>query len=167
MLQTTIRSVNASRAVRGRPSLSESEADAVRSVLRSLRDERYQGNATALARALVVTQSAVSQILSRSNKPSYMIATVVAELLGVDTRDVLRGEVKAPPRSDAYPARATALARLRGLLPEEVEDRVMSTVLVDPDRPMTEAALGVRPANDTSRALPRFRTHQASSYLFC
>lgn len=57
-----------------------------------------------------------------------------------------------------------AMAEVRGgrifvLVSAEVPDRDRPRVIAR----ATRAALGVRPANDTSRALPRFRTHQASS----
>lgn len=125
----------------GRPGLGPEEAEAVRALLVRVRDERFGGNATACAKALGMSQSAFSQLISRKNRPSYTTAQALATLLGVDVADVLSGAAaETAPKSivaDRYQERATALLRLRGLLPPEVVELVRSVEVHD-DRPLTE-----------------------------
>ena len=75
----------------GRPGLSDEHAERVRSVLRHVRNERFDGNSSALGKALGMTQSAISQILSGKNGPSYSTVEALAELLGTDAAAVLSG----------------------------------------------------------------------------
>jgi transcriptional regulator with XRE-family HTH domain len=125
----------------GRPGLSEAQVEHVRSTLARVRDEHFAGNATATAKALGFTQSGVSQILARKNRPSYALAEALAAFLRVSAAEVLSGAaIEAPPRSvvpDRYPERSAALLRLRGLLPPDVEERLRS-VVVHEGEPLTE-----------------------------
>jgi len=73
----------------GRPSLRPDQVQRVRSALRQLYRDRYGENATAMAAALGRSQSAVSQLLSGKNAPSYETAERVAALKGVHVAELL------------------------------------------------------------------------------
>ncbi len=144
----------------GRPGLSDEQAEHVRSVLVRVRDEHFGGNATAAAKALSFTQSGVSQILARKNRPSYPLAEALAAFLRVAPAEVLSGAAEAPPRSsmpDRYPERGGALLRLRGLLPLEIEERVRSVVIHE-GAPLTELEW-------IELAILRLREHQHAAEL--
>jgi transcriptional regulator with XRE-family HTH domain len=114
------------RAVaRGRPTITDEEAERVRAEMRRLRDERYDRNEAALGRALGFTQSAVWQVLNHRNKPSLRMVRAVAKVLGVQPMELLDG-ARPPETDERYPPRERAIARLRGLLPTEVEETVRS-----------------------------------------
>jgi transcriptional regulator with XRE-family HTH domain len=74
---------------------------------------------TELARALEVSQPALSNLLNQRHRPALRTAENAARLSGVPLEELL-GYAEADP----CPARALALGRLRGLLSTEVEDAV-------------------------------------------
>jgi DNA-binding transcriptional ArsR family regulator len=75
---------------RGKPSLTELEADRVRAVMRRLLAERFAGNRTKLAEAIGLSQPAVSQLIgdpekdiTPKNRPGERTARVVAKMAGM------------------------------------------------------------------------------------
>jgi transcriptional regulator with XRE-family HTH domain len=121
----------------GRPGLTDEQADRVRDVLRKVLVERYEENASAFARDLALSSSAISQMLSKKNRPSYDTVLRLAAHLSADPSEILAGHV-APQVPDAYPARASALRRLAGMLPPEVETRLRALICDDSAPPPTE-----------------------------
>jgi transcriptional regulator with XRE-family HTH domain len=115
----------------GRPGITDEQAERVRDVLRWVKKERYADNASALSLGLGMTSSAVSQMLSRKNRPSYDTVLLLARLLDCEPAEVLTAAVivATAKEPDRYPERAAALGRLRGMLPEPVEDRVRSMIV--------------------------------------
>lgn len=114
----------------GRPGITDEQANAVRGLLRQARDARYRGNATQLSLALGLTASAVSQMLSGKNRPSYDTVLLLAGFLQVDPGRVLDGTaVVQEAAPDRYPERTAALVRLRGMLPAPVEESVRAMVV--------------------------------------
>jgi transcriptional regulator with XRE-family HTH domain len=102
----------------------------VRDALRRYVEERHDGNATKAADALGITQSAISQILSRKNRASFHTARALAFAIDVDPADVMRGELpRVVTSDDPYPERDEALRRLKGLLPSEVDEKVRSVIV--------------------------------------
>jgi transcriptional regulator with XRE-family HTH domain len=99
------------------PRLTKHQARRVLDVLVRLRDERFGGSVTALARELGIAQPSLTNILSGKNQPSRATAEKVAELSGIPLEEFL-------DQADPYPARARALGRLRGLLSPHVEEVV-------------------------------------------
>jgi hypothetical protein len=78
---------------RGKPSMTEVEADRVRAIMRQLLAEKYDNNRTSLGKAIGMSQSAVTQILGSpdkdiapKNRPSSETARVIAELAGLPDR---------------------------------------------------------------------------------
>lgn len=95
---------------RGKPSMSEAEADRVRAVMRRLLEERYAGNRTSLGKAIGMSQSAVTQIIGTpkkniapKNRPSYETATAIARLARLPER-FWEGPATAP--EEPAPVRA-------------------------------------------------------------
>jgi transcriptional regulator with XRE-family HTH domain len=67
----------------GKPTLSPAEVERVLAALRgALNSDRHRGNQSSLARALRVEPSAISQILSGKNQPSYETAKALGAHLG-------------------------------------------------------------------------------------
>lgn len=89
--------------VGGRPALDEAQAERVVAAMRRLRDDRFDGNGSELARKLGLTPSAVSQAFSRKTTPSYPTAVFVARLLGTTVEALLSGteDMRLPNRSIA------------------------------------------------------------------
>ncbi len=115
----------------GRPELTPAQTARVIAGMRKLRETKFKSNA-ALGKALGITGSGVGQILAatRKNNPGRGTAARVATLLGYgEDVDALLAGAPPPDEEDAYPARARALLRLRGLLSPEVEAQVRSVVL--------------------------------------
>ncbi len=115
----------------GRPELTPAQTARVVEGMRRLLDGKFKSNA-ALGKALGITGSAVGQIVAAKpkNNPGRATASRVAALLGYgEDVDALLAGAPPPDDADAYPARARALARLRGLLSPEVEAQVRSVVL--------------------------------------
>jgi transcriptional regulator with XRE-family HTH domain len=106
------------------PRLTPEQAARVHRVLEKLHRERFQGSVTDLARALHLSQPALSNLLHQRHRPALKTAENVARLSGVPLEELL-GLVEADP----CPARALALGRLRGLLSPEVVDAVRAIVL--------------------------------------
>ncbi|XXY23390.1 helix-turn-helix transcriptional regulator [Sorangium sp. So ce216] len=79
---------------RGRPSLEPEQAQRVREALQELLHGRHAGNVSALARDLNLSQSAVSQLISKKNAPSFSTAQAVANAVGVPVLELLHG---SPP----------------------------------------------------------------------
>jgi transcriptional regulator with XRE-family HTH domain len=101
--------------------------------------ERFEENASAFARALGFSASAISQIVSTKNNPSYETVLALAEFLECDPQEVLAGTAPSFPRpQDPYPARASALRRLAGVIPEATARRIRDVVQLDGETPYTE-----------------------------
>lgn len=106
------------------PRLTIDQAERVHRVLQKLHRERFQGSMIELARALGVSQPALSNLLNQKHNPALKTAENVARLSGVPVEELL-----GYAATDPYPARTLALGRLRGLLSVEVEDAVRAIVL--------------------------------------
>lgn len=111
--------------------LTKAQAQRVLAVLERLRDERFGGSVTALARELGISQPSLTNIMSGRNLPSRTTAEKVAELSGIRLEEFLEQE-------DPYPARARALGRLRGLLSPHVEEVVRAIELAPGVEDQTE-----------------------------
>lgn len=139
--------------------LPPDQAARVVAAMRSLIETRFGTNA-ALARAIKRSGSSVGAWVAADPKhgPSLETARRIAKLQGVRLEDLLSGAagaLAAPP--DAYPERAAALARLAGLLPDEVAARLRSVVVHD-DRPLSEV-------DWLELALMRLREHERAAAL--
>lgn len=104
----------------GRPSLSVEEAARVRAKMRELLNERFDGNITALAKALRRKQPSISNVLSsEKNSPSYETARRVAELAGMHVSRLLEPDIDSSAVKfepvDRYPSRAAAIEAARRL----------------------------------------------------
>ncbi|HEV8462111.1 MAG TPA: helix-turn-helix transcriptional regulator [Gaiellaceae bacterium] len=102
----------------GRPSLPDEDAERIRSELQRTRDEKFAGNATRLAKALGMSQSGVTQIINRRNRPSTETAVALAQLLGVEVWQLMYGKTSGAALTitldtDIYPNRARAIAAAR------------------------------------------------------
>ena len=109
--------------------------------MRHLKETKFTTNA-ALGRELGRSGASVGAMLAANPKhgPSLDTAARVAALLGVQVAALLEGvEGPASDRApDRYPARASALRRLAGVLPPEIEQRIRSRVLDEREAPPTE-----------------------------
>jgi transcriptional regulator with XRE-family HTH domain len=76
---------------RGRPSLEPEQAQRVLDALNELLRGKFGGNASALGRELTMSQSAVSQLVSGKNAPSFSTAERVAKVLGKSVLELLEG----------------------------------------------------------------------------
>jgi transcriptional regulator with XRE-family HTH domain len=71
----------------GKPTLSPDEVERVLAALRkALKGEPHNGNQSSLARALRVEPSAISQLISGKNQPSYETAKALGAHIGEDFR---------------------------------------------------------------------------------
>jgi transcriptional regulator with XRE-family HTH domain len=97
----------------GKPTLSATETERVLTALRkALTGELHRGNQSSLARALRVEPSAISQLLSGKNQPSYETAKALGAHIGEDYRQWLDpspggGEWPAPAPAPAAPDEAS------------------------------------------------------------
>ena len=104
----------------GKPTLSPAEVERVLAALRrALSGAPHDGNQSSLARALHVEPSAVSQLISGKNQPSYETAKALGAHLGEDFRQWLdpspgagEWEPSKPPALDP-PATAVTPAATR------------------------------------------------------
>jgi transcriptional regulator with XRE-family HTH domain len=98
----------------GKPTLSPSEVERVLSALRKSLAERHKGNQSSLARALHVEPSAISQLVSGKNQPSYETAKALGAHIGEDFRQWL----DPSPNGGEWPAAlATAPPETTGQAP--------------------------------------------------
>ena len=96
--------------------------------LRRLRDERFSGSAQQLARALSLSQSAVSQLISGRTTPSLGTLRRIARLSGLTIGALLDGAGAL----DAFPHRALAAQIARdGGLPEAAIQAVLASPATD------------------------------------
>lgn len=101
-------------AAPGRPSLPPDQAARVLAKLVQLRDERFGGNVSALAKALSRSQPAIWAILEERNVPSFETATRIAKLAGMDVFDLLGpGRSRTIELTERYPNRTEAVAIAR------------------------------------------------------
>jgi transcriptional regulator with XRE-family HTH domain len=125
----------------GRPGITDEQADRVRDLLQRLTRERFENNASAFARALGLSSSAISQMISRKNRPSYDTVLLLAKYLDdAPPEEILAGKARAPSAvADPYPARASAIRRIGDMLPADVEARVRAVILDETEPPFDEA----------------------------
>lgn len=117
--------------------LSDAQIERVRSAMRAHRDARCGGNATKLATALGISQSAVSQILSGQTRPAYGTAAALAADMEVPVESILstpRERAAEIARDGGLPASAIAAAMAE-------EDDGTRSVLWWIDRMRAHAAL--------------------------
>jgi transcriptional regulator with XRE-family HTH domain len=98
----------------GKPTLSPAEVERVLAALRkALRGEPHNGNQSSLARALHVEPSAVSQLISGKNQPSYETAKALGAHIGEDFRQWLDAAPGAerPTSTPTEPEPATGSER--------------------------------------------------------
>ncbi|MEP7124704.1 MAG: helix-turn-helix transcriptional regulator [Byssovorax sp.] len=116
-----------------RRSLSPEQNERVVGYVRELL-KRYHGNQSELAPRLGVTQPTISGIVGGRQTTSYQVALRVAELLGLDEREVLHGiKPAAPVALKSNPRQAAAvLAREDGVYEGAIE-----SVLAEEDSPAT------------------------------
>lgn len=128
------------RTMASSKSLTASQNEHLRGVVRRLVAETFGGNASQAARAFGVTQSLVSEFLGGGRGAGPKLVQGVADYTG-STIDALYGRHGAPQSVGLLPigrhpewpaARAAALARARTVRPEDIE-RVADVVL--PHRP--------------------------------
>lgn len=103
----------------GKPSISPSEAKRVREAIeRLLATERYRGNKTKLGKDIGISQPAVTQLLSGTNKASIDTAKHVARLEKVPLTAYLDDTAAADVTSQ-FPSKQRAAQSARGLLVAE------------------------------------------------
>jgi transcriptional regulator with XRE-family HTH domain len=73
----------------GKPTLSPGEVERILAALKKALKELHRENQSSLARALGVEPSAISQLVSKKNQPSYETAKALGAHLGVDFRQWL------------------------------------------------------------------------------
>jgi len=111
----------------GKPSLSATESARVLSVLQRLLRERFKGNKSELARALGVSQPAVTQLLDETNLPSLKTARAVARIDGADVTSYLDEHADDPPDAGPFPSKRKAAQSARGLdLPDWAIEQMLS-----------------------------------------
>lgn len=101
--------------------------------LRRLYAERYESNGSALARALGMSQPALSNLFSGKNRPGFPTAMAAAKLMGVPWQNLVEGE---GPVSTAgrYPRKARVLEVLGAYLPPPVRE-IVETARFEGDEP--------------------------------
>ena len=106
-------------AKKGKSSMPEENAKHVRAMLNRLLKTRFDGNMSALGKAIGTTGQAVSQILSGDNKPGWETAAGLRTYLGASWDGVLAGEADAGVES---PVRGGAAAE--GAVPTPSEGTI-------------------------------------------
>jgi hypothetical protein len=110
--------------------LPPEKAARVVAAMRKLRDEKFGGVNATLAKAIGRSGAAVGDILATppKSKPSFDTAQRVARALAIPVEQLLSDDAPPSVEPDRYPARASALGRLRGLLAPEVEEQLRTMV---------------------------------------
>jgi transcriptional regulator with XRE-family HTH domain len=113
--------------VGGRPNSEEDDVKRLQQALRKLRDDRFAGSGVELARALHLSQSGISQLLSGKTTPSLATVRRIARLCGLSIGDLLDGREAEP-----FPNRALAarLAHDAGL-PEHAIREVLAEAITE------------------------------------
>lgn len=111
--------------------LSPEEAAAVMRVLVWLRDNHapFKERVNRIAKAFGLSQPSVRDWFGGVKQPGYQSAVRIARWMGAEPEDLLKGNIPPPYGPDmnlAKPPRLRAIARMRGLLPSEMLDRIAS-----------------------------------------
>lgn len=102
----------------GCPGLAPEQARRVLDALQNLLTFRYGGNASALARDLDISQSAVSQLVSGKNAPSFATAERVAFLVDKPVTALLAEAGAGAGVDERGAERAAVVAFIRGVAAE-------------------------------------------------
>lgn len=121
-----------------RPTLSASQAQRVLDAMRRLKDDRFKGSVSELARALGRRQPSVTQLLAGKHGPSYQTAVVVAKLLGITVWQLF-GEAALDPLVLAIerPNLAAAIELSGDKISGGARERVLAAARFLPDLPLS------------------------------
>jgi transcriptional regulator with XRE-family HTH domain len=103
------------------PALSITEARRFVDRLRGALNDKFDGNQTALAKSLGVSQSAVSQLLSGKNSPSTDTARALGKLMGFDYRSLLDEPSVGVSKAPVFVEKLRPRGEWQGLVDEALE----------------------------------------------
>lgn len=140
------------------PALSVTEAQRFVEQLRIALTGRFGGNQTALAKALGVSQSAVSQLLAGKNSPSTDTAKALGKLMGFDYRMLLDDPTaSSPTKEPVFAEKIRPRSGWQHLIDEALEILIREGYSADESRRALEGAQAFRKATDiTTQDLVRF-----------
>lgn len=113
----------------GKPSISVTEAERVMAVLRRIYVDRFKENKSELARALGISQPAVTQLLAGTNLPSLKTARAAARIEGVDVTTYLDEHAEETATGAPFPSKQRAAQSARWLL---LADWAIDQMLTEP-----------------------------------
>lgn len=111
-----------------RPNRDTSRDTRIQRLLEDLRDNRFHGKQAEMARAIGVTPTTVSDMLSGKRGAGIDVLVLLADYLGISLDELVRGVPFRPDllvvRNDRYPARAKAREQAREIF--ERADRAIA-----------------------------------------